>query len=52
MMLTTYVNLLFERLLHGQPLRMCLTPLPAHEQLAVLMLVPRLRRWQVTTEWN
>ena len=52
MMLATFVDLLVTRLLRGQCLHLVLTPLPPGEQLAMILLVPRLVRWRVKTEWN
>lgn len=51
-MLSAYVDLLLDRLLRGASLELCLTPLPASEQLAITLLVPRLRRWLWTEECN
>lgn len=50
MMLATFVDLLVTRLLRGQCLQLCLTPLPPGEQLAMMMLVPRMLRWRVSRE--
>jgi len=51
-MLRAYVSLLIARLLRGQCLQLVLTPLPAPEQLAMMMLVPALCRWRTSREWN
>lgn len=52
MMFAAYIDLLVDRMLLGQNMQVCLTPLPAHEQLAITLLVPRLRRWQWSRGWN